>query len=165
MKAIVKAHALSLLARQHLLLKDGFEEKYPGAWLWWESAPGHLAKAEKQAADTWVPGMPKAVMGDTLCFQLTGERFRIGSSNEVEVVVADASVAAEACVLSKDSSGWKVAAGASVPEAIVDGNPVAAGIEVPLESGQVISVGQVKLMFLDAAAFAAGVAEAAKKLE
>jgi hypothetical protein len=155
--------ALSLLARQYLLLQSGFQQKHPSAWLWWEST--EMLPPSAGVKDTWVPGeSPAPAGGETMCFELTGGRIRIGSSAEAEVRIPLIDVADEACVLSKDSSGWKVAAGASVQQAIVDGDPVAAGIEVPLESGQVITVGEVKLLFLDAAAFAKCVAEAAKKL-
>jgi len=159
----VSGQALSLLARQYLVLRDGFAKKHASAWLWWESSA--MLPASAGVKDTWVPGeSPAPGGGETVCFELAGERFRIGSNPDVDVRIPLVDVPGEVCVLSKDSSGWKVAAGASVQEAIVDGDPVAAGIEVPLESGQVITVGAVKLLFLDAAAFAKCVAEAARSL-
>lgn len=38
---MVPAFPLSFLARQHALLKAGFEERHPHAWLVWEPAARH----------------------------------------------------------------------------------------------------------------------------
>jgi hypothetical protein len=161
---MVRPHPLTFFARQHLMLKEGFIAKHPEPWLVWQATADQ--KSTAGAEDTWVPGQSEpAKAGDPLCFELTGlQRFRIGSVAGNEVIIYEPSVGAEHCVLTKDAGGWQVTAGETMPSIVVSGNPVAQGIAVPLSSGDVLEVGEVRVTFLSPEAFAQRAAAAAAKM-
>ena len=161
---MLRPQPLSIYARQHLLLKAAFAAKHPHAWLVWSAT--ETQGESSGASETWVPGktLPVAV-GDPLCFELSGvERVRIGSADGNEVKIDAVGVAPEHCLLTREAGSWVVSAGESVPSVDVSGNPVAAGIAVPLGAADELTLGAARISFLTAQAFVARVELEAAKL-
>jgi hypothetical protein len=157
---MVQPQPLAAFAREHLALNERFVEQHPHAWLVLIATEGK----ESDAEDTWVPGKSDEKT-DLMCFELEGhDRFRVGSGLANEVVLTAPWVVAEHCVLSRGGAGWQIEPSAEAKSIEVSGNPVAAGISVPLSSGDELVLGGAKLTFLSADAFAARAGKIAASL-
>lgn len=172
-RTMTRAYLLSFLARQYLVLKQGFDARYKNPWLVWEPGSWRAPPANAGVAETRLPGagtMPgRAVPGDALCFELAikadrKEPLRIGRADESELVISDATVSREHCLLRRDERGWFVKASTSVKSLKVGGCMLPAGTEAKLEPGQTLDLGEVKLTFLDPKRFCERVASQASKL-
>lgn len=170
---MTRAYLMSFLARQYLVLKQGFDVRYRSPWLVWEPGSWRAPPANAGVAETRLPSAlktpPRVQPGDALCFELpvkpeaTGS-LRIGRADESELVISDATVSRVHCLLRQEGGEWYVKASESVKSMKVDGRPLAAGAEAKLQPGQQLDLGEVKLTFLDAQRLTARVAETASKL-
>ena len=170
---MTRAYMLSFLARQYLVLKQGFDTRYRNPWLVWEPGSWRAPPANAGVAQTRLPESKSApltaVPGDALCFELDvkPERkspLRIGRADESELIISDATVSREHCLLRRDNDEWFVKASPSVKSMKLDGRPLDAGAETKLKPGQTLDLGEVKLTFLDPKGFSARVAGQASKL-
>src|SRR4051812_41326424 len=97
---MVRTFMSSLLARQVLVLKDKFLERYPSAWLVWEPGVWHAADVDIHTDATKLPSGPEVPAqpqrGDALCFALepaTGRQsWVLGRSQDCDLVMPDATV-------------------------------------------------------------------------
>jgi hypothetical protein len=170
---MTRAYLLSFLARQYLVLKQGFDARYKNSWLVWEPGSWRAPPANAGGAVTRLPGplaMPaRAAPGDALCFELAFKAdpnapLRIGRADDSELVISDATVSREHCLLRRDELGWFVKASPSVKSLRVGGSALPAGSEAKLEPGHTLDLGEVKLTFLDPRRFCERVATQASKL-
>ncbi|MBL8951876.1 MAG: FHA domain-containing protein, partial [Myxococcaceae bacterium] len=153
---MTRAYLLSFLTRQFLLRRAGFETRYPHPWLVWEPGSWRAPPVNAGVAETLLPGAarpPRAGPGDALCFELDPKTspgpLRIGRAEGSELLISDATVSREHCVLRREGAAWFVKASPSVKSMRVAGRPLAAGAETQLEPGQQLDLGEVKLTFLD----------------
>lgn len=168
---MTRAYLLSFLSRQFLLRRQGFETRYPHPWLVWEPGSWRAPPANPSAAQTQLPGAmrpPPAGPGDALCFELDVKLakgpLRIGRADESELLISDATVSREHCVLRRDGNDWFLKASPSVKSLKLGGQPLAAGAEVKLVPGQQLDLGEVKLTYLDPKQFVARIESEAAKL-
>lgn len=170
---MTRAYLMSFLARQYLVLKQGFEARYRNPWLVWEPGSWRAPPANAGVAQTRLPatkGAPQvAAPGDALCFELDfkPERkspLRIGRADESELVISDATVSREHCLIRRDNDEWYVRASPTVKSLKLDGRALEAGVETKLLPGQTLDLGDVKLTFLDAKRLSERVAAQAAKL-
>jgi hypothetical protein len=167
----VRAYLLSVLVRQHLLLKTGFAQKYPGCWLVWE--PGNWTPAGKnpQATATQRPsttGPREPAAGDALCFELAlapgARELKVGRGPPNDIEVNDLTVSREHLNLSLLSAGGWVAT------AIAGSITLRNGVELPstqlstLKDGDQLGLGSTHLSYYDLRGFTARLTEEAKKL-
>jgi hypothetical protein len=156
-------YLLSFLIRRYLLVGDKFVVRHPHAWLVWEPIEGTTEVVGSNAAETWIPGrdVKRTVsVGDALCFELVASspeaRFHVGRSRG-QLIISPNEVEQTYCVLAlKDS--WSVAAAAGMTAMEVSGNPLAPGIEVPLQDGARLELDELRLVFYEAAMFAQRIA-------
>jgi pSer/pThr/pTyr-binding forkhead associated (FHA) protein len=169
---MVRAYLLSFLARQYLLLKQEFEPRYPNAWLVWEPGSWRAPPLNASVAETRLPGSrppERSGPSDALCFELAlkvdrTEPVRIGRAEDNELVIPDATVSREHCLLRRDGDQWHVRASSTVKAMRVAGRDVQAGSETPLASGEALELGEVTLTLLDSKRFHQRVAAQAAKL-
>ena len=167
-----RAYLMSFLARQYLLLKQGFETRYQNAWLVWEPGSWRAPPANVGVAETRLPSATthsRVAPGDALCFELQfkpdrKEPLRIGRADDAELIISDATVSREHCLLRREKGEWYVKASESVKALKVDGWTLKAGTESQLRPGQTLDLGEVKLTFLDPKRFSERVAAQAAKL-
>ncbi|MBK7861369.1 MAG: FHA domain-containing protein [Archangiaceae bacterium] len=156
--AMVRAYLLSFLARQYLVLNQGFAPRYPHAWLVWEPGSWRAPPPDASVAETRLPTQGAAPVpgpGDALCFELAlpadrREPLRLGRAETNELVLSDATVSREHCLLRRDAGGWYVKASDSVKALKVSGRALAAGEEVAVSAGDRLELGEVTLTLLDA---------------
>ena len=170
---MVRAYLLSFLARQYLLLKHGFEPRYPHNWLVWEPGTWRAPPANASVVETRLPAQrtqpQRAAPGDALCFELALKAdakgpLRIGRADESELVISDATVSREHCLLRRADGSWYVRASESVKSMKVGGRVLEAGAEVKVEPGEALDLGDVKLTLLDPKRFCKRVGAQAAKL-
>lgn len=152
----VPAYMLSILHRQHLLLKDeSFLARYPLDWLVWEPGPWRPARSqlESNLESTQLPGseMPARPTGeDAICFQLKlakgADLLKVGRATTNDVVINDLTASREQFAL-RWHDGWFLSAARGV--VTVDGQPVD-GVAGPLKSGVPIALGDVRATLLSA---------------
>lgn len=152
------AYLVSLLARQRALLGAGFFERYTSDWLVWEPGPTQPARsmASSNVEQTHQPSAsgPRRPEGhDALCFELRrvrGASLTVGRATQNEVVISDLTVSRAQFVLEYADRTWRIKArGAALH---VDGRAVPEE-GVVLQSGGVISAGDVRLTFYGAEGF------------
>jgi hypothetical protein len=154
----VPAFLLSILHRQHLVLKNEFLSRYPSDWLVWEPGPWKPARSvlESNLEQTKKPGEdePRPAGQDAMCFQLKlapgASQLKVGRATTNDLVINDLTVSREQFMLrlEKDQYALVVMHG----RVIVDG--VEATPRASLRSGSSIQFGGVKLTLLSAAEFA-----------
>ncbi len=169
--AMTRAYLLSFLAKQFIVRPHGFGARYPNAWLVWEPGSWRAPPRNPGAAETQLPGAAqpaRASPGDALCFELDPKvakgPLRIGRAEDSELLISDATVSREHCVLRRDGDHWYVRASASVKSMKLGGAVLIAGSEAKLQPGQQLDLGEVKLTFLDANQFVVRVESEAAKL-
>lgn len=154
---------LSLLVRQHLVLREKFRARYPHPWLIWEAGGWNVPETERQnVAATQLPVsdlrdcLPP---GDALCFELVlfGEATQVlplGRASHNALVINDATVSREHLVLRTSPYGqWMVEALPRASSVKLDGVVLEPGHPVPLMPGARLELGDVRLTFHDAAGF------------
>ena len=157
----VPAFMISILARQRLALGEGFFQKYPGSWLVWEPGPWRPV-TDARGADVRTTCPPGELLAsrppgeDAICFELphlpgaaplTGGR---GTGSDISI--NDLTVSREQFELVSLGQRWHLAV--SRPGVQVNSRPVEPGAVVPLASGDGLSLGDVRLTYLDVEAMA-----------
>ncbi len=164
---------LSLLLRQHLVLKERFRARYPHPWLVWEAGAWNVPEGERQnVAATRLPSpelrdcLPA---GDALCFELvplgaSGGSLPLGRATSNALVVNDATVSREHAVLRCGPEGqWLVEALPRASPVKLEGAPLEPGRAVPLAPGARLELGDVCLTFHDAEGFFLRVGQLAER--
>lgn len=154
---------LSLLIRQHLVLKEKFRARYPHPWLVWEAGAWNVPEAGRQnVAATQLPVSDLRdclPAGDALCFELvplseTNHVLPLGRASHNALVINDATVSREHLVLRSNGYGqWMVEALPKASAVNLDGVELEPGRAVPLVPGARLELGDVRLTFHDAASF------------
>ena len=162
------AFLLSLLARQYLLLKDGFSKRYGHPWLVWEPGEWNAPSPGENAsiASTRTPPSGTALMpqvGDALCFSLepTKPALLVGRSSESDIVINDMTVSREHLTLSYEQGVWSAEAknGTTTTHR---GAVLVPGTRVPLAQGSTLTIGGSVLTYWTAEAFLDRVQAAAR---
>jgi hypothetical protein len=167
----VRAYLLSVLVRQHLLLKNGFAERYPGCWLVWE--PGNWTPAGKNPhtmatqRPSWT-GPREPVAGDALCFELAlapGTReLKVGRGPPNDIEVNDLTVSREHLNLSLLTAGGWVATAVSGSTTLRNGVALPSTELSTLKDRDQLGLGSAHLTYYDLRGFAARLVDEAKKL-
>lgn len=154
---------LSLLVRQHLVLKEKFRARYPHSWLVWEAGAWNVPETGRQnVAATQLPVSDLRdclPAGDALCFELvalneTENVLPLGRASHNAFVINDATVSREHLVLRTGPYGqWMVEAVSKSSPVKLDGVELQPGQSVPLLPGARLELGDVRLTFYDAAGF------------
>ena len=168
---MIRAYMFSFLVRQQLVLAQRFTQRYPKPWLVWEPgvwkvAPPNPSVLETQLPDRRLGKTPRDT--DALCFELPlkpSATLRVGRADTNDIILSDLTVSREHCSLRVEGTRWVVRASPTVKSLIVAGLPQTPVSDATLLSGDVIQLGDVRLTFLDPAAFAKRVAAAADALE
>ena len=159
---------MSLLMRQYLMTKDKFVTRYPHSWLVWEPAAEALrGGVDVSVAETRTGGTAEAqrpIGVDVLCFALKvpegGSSIKVGRAADNQLVVSDPLVSRLHARLDFMGGSWSLVPLSETKKTTVQGNEVARGTPVQLQSGHVVELGGVKVTFYDADAFKARVATA-----
>lgn len=153
----VPAYMLSILHRQHLLLKDGFVTRYPLDWLVWEPGPWRPARSvlESNLESTQQPAkeQQRPIGTDAICFQLKlpeSGLIKVGRATTNDLVINDLTASRDQFALRREDGVWLLV-GPHAP-LYVDGER--AKDVHPLKSGSAIVLGSVQLTMLSAAAMA-----------
>jgi len=154
---------LSLLVRQHLVLKEKFRARYPHPWLVWEAGAWNVPETGRQnVATTQLPVSDLRdclPAGDALCFELvsiseTANVLPLGRASHNAFVINDATVSREHLVLRTSPYGqWMVEAVPKSTPVKLDGVELEPGRPTPLMPGARLELGDVRLTFYDAAGF------------
>jgi hypothetical protein len=154
---------LSLLVRQHLVLKEKFRARYPHPWLVWEAGAWNVPETGRQnVAATQLPVSDLRdclPAGDALCFELvaiseTANVLPLGRASHNAFVINDATVSREHLVLRTSPYGqWMVEAVPKSTPVKLDGVELEPGRPTPLMPGARLELGDVRLTFHDAAGF------------
>jgi hypothetical protein len=154
---------LSLLVRQHLVLKEKFRARYPHPWLVWEAGAWNVPETGRQ--NVAATQMPVSELrdclpaGDALCFELVslGEASTVlplGRASHNTFIINDATVSREHLVLSTGPYGqWMVEAVPKSSPVKLDGVELEQGKPTPLMPGARLELGDVRLTFHDPAGF------------
>jgi hypothetical protein len=144
---MVQPLSLSLLYRQRLLLGAGFAERYPHAWLIWESGPAR--PTEGDPADVIVTRTPRQAgpartpSHEPIAFALAeGKALRLGRATTNDLVIDDVTVSRELRVIRSDGGRWYF-------------DRLSPAVTLELTSGMALSHGEVWFTFLSAADLAA----------
>ncbi len=154
---------LSLLVRQHLVLKEKFRARYPHPWLVWEAGAWNVPETGRQdVASTQLPVSDLRdclPAGDALCFELvsvgeTSTSLPLGRASHNAFVINDATVSREHLVLSTGPYGqWMVEAVPKSSPVRLDGMALEPDRPTPLVPGARLELGDVRLTFHDPAGF------------
>jgi hypothetical protein len=154
---------LSLLVRQHLVLKEKFRARYPHPWLVWESGAWNVPETGRQnIAATQLPASELRdclPAGDALCFELvsmgeTPQALPLGRASHNAFVINDATVSREHLVLRTNAEGqWLLEPVPKASPVKLDGVELEPGRPVPLQPGARIELGDVRLTFHDVTSF------------
>ncbi|WP_224365009.1 FHA domain-containing protein [Hyalangium versicolor] len=154
---------LSLLVRQHLVLKEKFRARYPHPWLVWEAGAWNVPETGRQnVAATQLPVSDLRdclPAGDALCFELVplGDAptvLPLGRASHNAFVINDATVSREHLVLRTGPYGqWMVEAVPKSSPVKLDGVTLEPGQPAPLIPGARLELGDVRLTFHDPAGF------------
>ncbi len=166
---------LSLLVRQHLVLKEKFRARYPHSWLVWEAGAWNVPEAGRQnVAATQLPVSDLRdclPAGDALCFELVSvsepgtTALPLGRAQHNAFVINDATVSREHLVLRSAPQGrWTVEAVSKSTSVKLDGVELGPGDPALLMSGARLELGDVRLTFHDAVGFYARVDRLAASL-
>jgi hypothetical protein len=165
---------LSILVRQSLALKERFRTRYPHAWLVWEAGLWNVPEtSEQDVATTRRPNselrdcLPSGE--DALCFELTSPvtpvELRLGRASQNAMVVNDATVSREHLALQpRPDGGWEVLLLPNTTPVRLDGALLEPEQPVVLRSGAQLELGDVRLTYHDAAAFADRVEQLARRV-
>jgi hypothetical protein len=156
----IQAYLLSLLARQLLLTKDGFQTRYPNAWLVWEPGEWAVPKAgvDVSVAETQLPGgkAPERPLGkDALCFALKAPgatALGIGRAPDNAIVINDLTVSRLHGRLLPSTEGWSLEALSQSKTTALDGRSLPVKSAVRLRTGSAILLGGITVTYLDAQA-------------
>jgi len=158
----VPVYMLSVLQQQALVLGSGFARAFPDSWLVWERGPRRWARArpvsDDEVARRPAPAPPTAPAGeDAMCFQLRLEpgqpELVVGRAAGNHVLVNDPVDATESCSLQQRGGRWYL--GAVQGEARLNQRPLDLAAGAPLENGDVLSFGEVRLTYHDGPSFQA----------
>jgi hypothetical protein len=154
---------LSLLVRQHLVLKERFRARYPHPWLVWEAGAWNVPETGRQnVASTQLPVSDLRdclPAGDALCFELVSlsdaaSALPLGRASNNAFIINDATVSREHLVLRASPPGqWMVEAVPKSSPVKLDGVELEPGCPSPLTPGARIELGDVRLTFHDALGF------------
>jgi hypothetical protein len=142
---------MSILRRQALMLGDAFSNRYAHDWLVWEAGAWMPATSREKSdvLETVLPGTEKALRptaSDAVCYALwpdsaTGELL-VGRATTNHLIINDLTVSRLAFRL-QPADGWRL-----VPESPNVSVAGAAEGPVPLVSGQLVRVGDVRLTYV-----------------
>jgi hypothetical protein len=162
--SMARSLLVSLLVRQHLVLKERFRARYPHPWLVWEAGAWHVPETDRQ--DVTATQLPASDLrdclpaGDALCFELvpldaTGV-LSLGRATHNSFVINDTTVSREHLLLRVSPDGqWRVEAMPKATPVKLDGVELEPGQATPLVPGARLELGDVRLTFHDAAGFSA----------
>jgi len=152
------SYLMSVLSRQLALGPSAFLLRYPNSWLVWEtgtwgvpSIDDQLSVAQTRLAET---RPPRAPAGDALCFALRapeGTPVRLGRGVDNEIVIADPTVSRFHARLDRVDGVWSVTP-VNDP-ALVGEDVVTPGATKPLQPGEAIELGGVRLAYYDSRTF------------
>jgi hypothetical protein len=155
---------MSLLVRQHMVLKERFRARYPHPWLVWEAGAWNVPETDlSNVAATQLPApelrdcLPP---GDALCFELVplgaDGALSLGRASHNAFVINDATVSREHLALRVGPDGqWRVEALPKASPVRLDGEELEPGQPTPLVPGARFELGDVRLTFHDAEGFSA----------
>jgi hypothetical protein len=159
-----RALLMSLLSHQYLVLKSqGFRERYPHAWLVWEPGAWNVPEQGEELGATRLPEGDMVdclpTTDDVLCFELSESKgpLHLGRAPENAIVVNDATISREHLRLERQGSRWVVQALPGAAEVLVNDAPLPAGAPLPLQDGQTLQAGDVRLTFHEPPGFEARV--------
>ncbi len=150
------AYMLSLLVRQHLLLRATFQSRHPSSWLVWEPGEWHPARTVKEgnarSTQSLAPRADGPVGNDPLCFELVHDAaprdLSVGRSTENDLVVNDLTLSREHLVLHFEGGAWSVSVRETSNVATaIDDQAARVGAHYPLTSGTRIHAGDVRFTF------------------
>jgi hypothetical protein len=157
----VAAYMISILARQRLVLGEGFFQQHPGAWLVWEPGPWRPV-TDAGGIDVRItvnPGEPMASRPpgeDAICFELPHlpgpGPLKGGRATSSDISINDVTVSREQFELVTVGQRWHLAV--TRPGVSVNARQVPPGAVVPLTSGDWLTLGEVRLTYLDVDAMA-----------
>lgn len=146
--------ALSILKRQHLLLRDGFGAKHPHDWLIWEAGPWRpavstLARDNEATRQPSSAGPARPVGEDCLCFALDPvlQTIHVGRGSSNEIVINDLTEPREHVRLTREGELWVV----SPADEETHLNDTRLTGPTVLRSGARLVAGAVTLTYLSAA--------------
>jgi hypothetical protein len=132
----------------------------------WKPHDGLPEPVTASVAETWAPGRegpPTVPAGDALCFELVraqsgSTRYRVGRTENDELVLSTEALPREFCAVAHAGGGWLVSASPGMSAMSISGDPLAPGIEVPLIEGAVLDLDGLSLSFMGAKSFTTWVA-------
>jgi hypothetical protein len=167
-----RALLLSLLSRQHLLLKQqAFGERYPHPWLVWEAGAWNVPEVGEELGATRLPSREMADClpeSDVLCFELAldgeGRELELGRSPECDLVVNDATVSRVHLTLGFDGRHWWARPFPDSARTTVNGVAMDEAHRTPLLGGVRLTVGDAVLTFYTPDGFLARVQGQAERM-